>query len=1821
MKKRTSSMSRRIVSLLMSMVLTLTLVTPAAFATEVVGGSGTAIVEGNTNPADPAPGEDSENNEDKNTEHGGDEQPTNPGDEDKNPGEGEGDDANKPDEDKKDEAPDGENKDEENKDEQPTEEPTDEIDTQEGEGTDPVAVERTVKLEKWNTKADYDVRIVVPAATASESGEGADAGTGSGTGEEKLGNEYTGTAEKITLKLTATEDYKGEAIYIKSSADEVVAETTLKLGDDGTLEYVFTGEETDITLYYGTQADFVSAWYGDGSATKYTIRSAEELAYLATLVNGGNDFSGKTVTLARDIDLSGIKDWTSIGVEGHPFKGKFAGGQGVTSNDELDCHKVFGLNGDLFGVVDSGKNKTAIQYVTISGGTGRLVNELKSGKVENCMSTAKVDSSDENPAAGGLVGTAVEGATVSSSYYYNKDSINVPAVGGSGTVTNCFYLAETSTFDKKGTADDTGARTAEEFAAGRVTWGLNGSEKTLKNPKNYWGQKDALPYLVLNKPVYELTLTAKSVVPEGMSVTLSKDGQPALKNGNTQYLYYPSGDNTGIKVTEAGITKDYTVTYSPKNPEEANLSFIMDISALTFYYSIVKTIEPDTEWYDSKKDTFVLYNAAELFGFAKLVIDGDLYTGTVTLGADIDLTGYDWTPVDFIDNGYQYGFAYMTFDGQGHKITGLNINTAGDKYVGLFAFVGDEGVVQNLQVEGNITAEYPMQGYELGGGVGGIAGCIDKGTVKNCLSNVAIEATGTGWLGIGGVAGIAQSGSTIDLCWNEGNVTGNINDENSYAGVGGIVGAGDITVTNSANFGTISCSDAGSTGGIMGTFSTSSGQVINSYNLGDVIGSTCGGVAGDSGSITVKNSYYICKLGDASAQQYINGNTTMEITVAEDAEEQKTVYTVGTNAEALVDVLNRNKGANLGWLNKHDKPFNPVHIYKWNGELEPGVPGTATLIYHPNGATSGTKQTETLRVGENESEATFTIKTDVALGFKHENGTFLGWSEDSKAATPTYKFDASKGTFTLAKISVDKDETVTLYAVWENIWTGSGTEAAPYEISSKDELTALATQVNDKGFSYAGKRFKLTADIALNGDEWTPIGKGPKNCFEGSLIGDGDKGTTISGLCIEGSRSRDAAGLFGYVKNSQSSSQFDKLTLKDVNITNRGNYTGGLIGSVQGLKSIPLSHITVSGTISGGKYTGGILGNGYAVATECTVSGSVTGENVVGGLAAGIEEGNSYGEFTNCYNEATVRATSDTKGMAAGIQAGSGSIQGRFEGCTNSGAIIANGEAAGIANSAQKVEGCQNSGAVSGTTAVGIGRYVDYVSKCSNSGRITGNTLAAGISASSYNVSFCSNIGMVTTTAGNNAYGIYAGGFPKDTNTIKNCFSYVTGKDTALAPNTLAEGKVTNSYYLASSATAVSSAGEYATLADFTSGKVAWGVDGGTAAHANYWTQGANNYPVPIGEGTSTSYYRAQATCGTGGTVTIKRGDGRTGDADNAVYGPSGTKVTVTATPMDNTYALKSMTVQLPVGTAAKSISNPATFTMPNEGNVLVTATFGSATPSGGGGYYYGGSGDGTGTGDKDDEGLQDGLNMDVEYDIKGLVLGAYAEWGSNGGNKSFQKWLEENPNVVRALLTNSLDNMATAAVGKKTDEAKDLAALLLASLNEHTGVDGKDGDTIAKALQKYIDSGSEEVFSAWLTGGGGMASGTYESIYGQYASSLAALADRLYSKWEASGTSMTFPVWLDSQQVSMDSLSENADEPDTDNTNDPQTSDAPDDVPDGQDTEGGASGNSVWEIIGTVVRENPILVWSIVAVIAALIIVGAVRRYHKVKRDEHDEK
>lgn len=1620
-------------------------------------------------------------------------------------------------------------------------------------------------------------------------------------GKVKIGNDLTQILRNSgeTLTLTAA-DGTGDVYYtVKNPQGDGVTITEADLAPTST-PYTVKAEDVDeqgiITLYFGTKDELMadlaeSGWYYNQTSKSYTIKTSEELHFLATLVNDKHiDFSGKTITLYADIDLSGIKDWAPIGKDAdHPFRGTFNGNNKV----------IFGLtvagnyaNAGLFGVVDGGtiKNVTVkdgkVTSAAAGANVGGIVGWLRSGGVYSCACTAEVSGSGQNAVIGGLVGKNDSTTAVGRGYCYGMEDLKPVGVG---MYTNCYYMAKSSTYDKKDTDDDTGARTQDEFDLGRVAYELGWGYDTTAQKK--------LP--VLSSYVYaeELTLTKPANLQDGVDVTIGNDSDKRTLTGTDGKQYFYAASGADVPLTIKGIPAGQQIVFLPYAPVSTDDGLALRVkSSAEYTYSLV---EADISWYENSKDTktYAFKNAKELVGLS-LLVNGELgkyesFAGwELSLEQNIALTNIQWAPIG-VSNSFD-----GTFNGNNHTITGLNVDAA-KGYAGLFGWL--KGTVQNLQVQGSAKASGSVS-Y-----IGGVVGYNDGGTVKNCLNAVSVNAEGTR-ASAGGVVGNSTSVGVVNLCWNEGSVTGG-------STTGGIVGKAAGSVTNCANFGTVTSS--GTAGGIAG-----SGTVANSYNLGSVTGAANKAYGISSG--TVVNSYYICTVGTDERSGYIkNGKeSTGQNIIAASGEHGKVIYTVGTgdDAQELVEVLNtpENLGIYIEWTNKTESPYNPIHIRRWDGSFEEGI-DAVTLIYDPNGATTGRAVEINRTVAAGAESAVFQIKSveDTDLGFKHENGTFLGWDEKSNAATPGYKFDASKGTITPAEISVKKGETVTLYAVWQNIWDTDADGA--YLIKTPDDLQSLQTQVNDKGFNYKGKWFRLANDIDMTQfDNWTPIGI-VGNAFAGNLDGNH---YTIRNLKVN--VASGYAGMFGYA----SYTTFQNLTL-DSPVVTGNSYCGSLIGYDNDgatLINITANNVAVN---SGNASAGGLVGrSGNISAKNCWVEGgSVTGGKIAAGICTDSDDNSPT--VVNCHNSANINTTATSAARKSGIAAGiwacdTSGARGEFTGCTNSGTVSGRNYAAGIATAGRAITSCINSGAVTSTNglAAGMSNNSAYAEKCGNTGTIkgyanvSGSMGVAGINNST-GASFCYNTGKIISTYKSDwAYGISGYG----RSTIKNCFSYVAGENIALAPNST-EIKVTNSYYLASSATAVSSAGTWASADDFASGKVAWGVDGGTDAHANYWTQGANNYPIPIGEGTSTSYYRAKAECGTGGSMSIKSNRNFTGDADNAVYGPKGMSVTVTATPMDNTYALKSMTVQLPVGTAAKSISNPGTFTMPNEGNVLVTVTFGSATPGGGGGYYYGGSGDGTGTGDKDDEGLQDGLNMDVEYDIKGLVLGTYAEWGSNGGNKSFQKWLEENPNVVRALLTNSLDNMATAAVGKKTDEAKDLAALLLASLNEHTGVDGKDGDTIAKALQKYIDSGSEEVFSAWLTGGGGMASGTYESIYGQYASSLAALADRLYSKWEASGTSMTFPVWLDSQQVSMDSLSENADEPDTDSTNDPQTSDAPDDVPDGQDTEGGASGNSVWEIIGTVVRENPILVWSIVAVIAALIIVGAVRRYHKVKRDEHDEK
>ena len=162
--------------------------------------------------------------------------------------------------------------------------------------------------------------------------------------------------------------------------------------------------------------------------------------------------------------------------------------------------------------------------------------------------------------------------------------------------------------------------------------------------------------------------------------------------------------------------------------------------------------------YDTNTKTYTVYNADGLMAWNEAAqIDLSI---NCTLTADINLTGKKWTP---IGDGSMSKYSYQgTFDGQGHRITGLAITTDNPRgeNAALFNGIGDNGEVKNLQL---VDVDYDVK---QGGASGGIA-CDNFGTITAC------SVTGTIAAANGGVGGIATSNiGTITACWFKGSITG-----------------------------------------------------------------------------------------------------------------------------------------------------------------------------------------------------------------------------------------------------------------------------------------------------------------------------------------------------------------------------------------------------------------------------------------------------------------------------------------------------------------------------------------------------------------------------------------------------------------------------------------------------------------------------------------------------------------------------------------------------------------------------------------------------------------------------------------------------------------------------------------------------------------------------------------------------------------------------------------------------------------------------------------------------------------------------------------
>ena len=267
---------------------------------------------------------------------------------------------------------------------------------------------------------------------------------------------------------------------------------------------------------------------------------------------------------------------------------------------------------------------------------------------------------------------------------------------------------------------------------------------------------------------------------------------PYDKGSNTYTaIVAPQSVAAGTVFITSTFTNGKTFVYKMKNATDWQ-------AGGEYTYTVSLAAAKDLGYTIESNGSYTVYNADGLLNVAELV-NGGKTDINITLTADIDLTGKDWTPI-----GTDYDNSYKgTFDGGGHTIKGLTVTT-NDQFVGLFGYLDRAGTVKNVVMEDiQITSNHVLMSGNTGGVVGSSWGTIENCSVSgsvsgtNCVGGVvggqkagsiigcSSSATVKGTRYVGGVAGEKQG--TMIACYATGDVTLEIDSQRDLSG-GGVVG-------------------------------------------------------------------------------------------------------------------------------------------------------------------------------------------------------------------------------------------------------------------------------------------------------------------------------------------------------------------------------------------------------------------------------------------------------------------------------------------------------------------------------------------------------------------------------------------------------------------------------------------------------------------------------------------------------------------------------------------------------------------------------------------------------------------------------------------------------------------------------------------------------------------------------------------------------------------------------------------------------------------------------------------------------------------------
>jgi len=1001
---------------------------------------------------------------------------------------------------------------------------------------------------------------------------------------------------------------------------------TVVVGEDSTP--ILKSFAKKVPSVAGLEKTFDKSWYSHDK-DNFVLKDAKDFYGFLYLSNSKNDFKGKTITLANDIQLNAglatewadgknlpdnIYAWSGIG--------KYANFQGTFDGQGHTISGLYGKANDyylgLFGYVGTEgtvKNvRLTNSYLVMQeqgSAVGSIVGRLE-GNVHTTYSEAIIRTSGK--LNGGIAGYKLLQNTKSkivNSWYAGTIYMDGDDSGHTGglvgrllngemELNSCLFSGKIVIGGKLRTANVGGFMGSVATGVLSVKHSLNSGE---------FAVSDAEKINAVGRVFGQVSND------ENISITV-EDSYFTSEGYSPDYYYYCAGNKPTIKgcaelkrveeilgyngycTTSLDFFKYWTIVVNEDGTPILK-SFAKEVPSVA---GLKKTF--DKSWYSQDKKRLVLKDAEDLYGFLYLSNSKiDFKDKTIVLKNDIALNNglatdwadgknlptniYNWSGIG------KYANFQGTFDGQGHTISGL-YGKANDYYLGLFGYVGTEGTIKNVR----LTNSYLVI-EDKGSAVGSIVGRLE-GNVHTAYSDAIIR---TPYQLNGGIAGYkitANTKSKIENTWYAGTI---YMDGDSAGYTGGIIGrlnAGELEVSNCLFSGKIVI--AGKT---------------RSANIGGLVGNN--------------NSTLILKSCLNSGEYEVTEANRMN----------STCFIVG---QIVDDERVKLVMENVYTIN--------------NGEAKERI----------NYYCSGNKPTIE---GHAENK-----RTNDILGYDGYRTTSLDFAKYwavvvNEDSTPILKSFAKKA-----------PSVAGLKKTFDKSWYNQNKKR--FVLKDAEDLYGFLYLSNSE-IDFKDKTVVLKNDITLNDGKATDWAEGknlPEKAYHWSGIGafttflgtfDG-QGNTISGLYCNLS-----GGMAGLFSRTSANSIVQDFSLSNSYVGGgEGYYNGSVVGRVGGTIRDVKSDAIVRGTKH---INGGIAGGISAIDSDvkiinCKFTGSVEGKNFTGGIVGAF--GNTNLEVKNCeVTNRVIGSGESVGGILGGVYAGNTSKTYNIEKCQFTGELEGTGDYVG----------------------------------------------------------------------------------------------------------------------------------------------------------------------------------------------------------------------------------------------------------------------------------------------------------------------------------------------------------------------------------------------------------------------------------------------------------------------------------------------------------------------------------------------------------------